>query len=188
MRRIIDAQPPEVRKQIAGGVTELDRLVRSELVRQSPLIEARSKSWDKKPEVAFAIERANEQALLQMYVSDVARPPSGHRSEDEVKKAYEANRRAFAVPGRYNLAQIFFAVRDSADKQAVAAADRKAVELAAKARSKGADFAQLAKENSEHKDTAPKGSARCDRRPDASAPCARDRAQLRGSNDQPLAT
>jgi parvulin-like peptidyl-prolyl isomerase len=157
MLRLIDAQPPEVRRQITGGLTELDRLARSELVRQSLLAEAKSKGWEKKPEVAFVMERAKEDALLQVYMSDVARPPAGYPSEDDVKKAYEANKNAFALPVQFNLAQIFLAVPESADKQIAAAAQKKAADLATKARAKGADFAQLAKENSDHKDTAPKG-------------------------------
>lgn len=157
MQRLIDAQPPEVRKQITSGLTELDRLVRSELVRQSLLAEAKSKGWDKKPEVLFMMERTKEDALLQLYISDAARAPAGYPSEDDVKKAYEANKSAFPVPAQLNLAQIFLAVPDNVDKQAAAAVQKKAADLAAKARAKGADFAQLAKENSDHKDTAPKG-------------------------------
>jgi len=157
MQRIIDAQPPEVRKQITSGLNELDRLVRNELVRQSLLMEAKAKGWDKKPEVVFLIERAKEQALLQVYMSDVARPPAGYPSEDEVKKAYEANKSAFALPAQYNLAQIFLSAPENMDKQAAAAVQKKAADLAAKARVKAADFAQLAKDNSENKDTAPKG-------------------------------
>jgi parvulin-like peptidyl-prolyl isomerase len=157
MLRLIDAQPAEVRRQITSGLTELDRLARSELVRQSLLAEAKSKGWEKKPEVAFVMERAKEDALLQVYMSDVARPPAGYPSEDDVKKAYEANKGAFALPVQYNLAQIFLAVPENADKQVAAAAQKKAADLATKARAKGADFAQLAKDNSDHKDTAPKG-------------------------------
>jgi peptidylprolyl isomerase len=157
MLRILDAQSPEVRKQLTTGLTELDRLARSELVRQSLLAEAKAKGWDKKPEVTFVMERAKEQALLQLYMSDLARPPAGYPSEEEIKKAYEANKGAFPAPGQFNLAQIFLAVPENADKQVAAAAQKKAADLAAKARVKGADFAQLAKENSDHKDTAPKG-------------------------------
>ena len=157
MLRLLDAQPPEVRKQITGGLTELDRLARGELGRQSLLAEAKSKGWDKKTEVAFMMERAREDALLQIYMSDVARPPAGYPSEDDVKKAYEANKNAFALPVQFNLAQIFLAVPENADKQTAATAQKKATDLATKARAKGADFAQLAKENSDHKDTAPKG-------------------------------
>lgn len=157
MQRIIDAQPPDVRKQITSGVTELDRLARNELVRQSLVAEAKAKGWDKKAEVQFLMERAKEQALLQLYMSDIARPPSTYPSDDEVKKAYQANRSAFALPAQFNLAQIFISVPENADKETAAAAQKKAADLAAKARAKGADFAQLARDNSDHKDTAPKG-------------------------------
>lgn len=156
IRRIIDAQPPDVRKQMTGA-SELDRLVRSELVRQSLLMEARSKGWDKKPDVALMMDRARDQALLQMYVSNLARPPAEYPTEDDIRKAYEANRTTFAVPAQFDLAQIFIASPEDADKATAAAAQRKAMELAAKAKASGADFAKLAKDNSEQADSAAKG-------------------------------
>jgi peptidylprolyl isomerase len=156
IRRLIDAQPPELRKQITGA-SELDRLVRSELVRQSLLMEARSKGWDKKPDVALMMERARDQALLQMYVSNLARPPAEYPTEDEIRRAYEANKDALAVPAQFNLAQIFISSPADADKPTAAAAQRKAMELAVKAKASGADFAKLARENSEHADSASKG-------------------------------
>ena len=156
IRRLIDAQPPELRKQMTGA-SELDRLVRSELVRQSLLMEARSKGWDKKPDVALMMERAKDQALLQMYVSNLARPPAEYPTEDEIRKAYEANKGAFAVPAQFNLAQIFISSPEDADKATGAAAQRKAMELAVKAKASGADFAKLARDNSEQADTASKG-------------------------------
>jgi len=157
MRRIIDAQPPDVRKQLTAGLTELDRLVRGELVRQSLLMEARAKGWDKKPDVMVMMERAKDQALLQAYMSDLAQPPAGYPSEDDIKRAYEANKSAFAAPAQFNLAQIFVSSPPNADKPAAAAAQKKASDLAAKARASGADFARLAQDNSEQADTAPKG-------------------------------
>ena len=45
LKRIIDAQPPEVRRQLSTDLGALDRLVRSELVRQAILAEARQKKW-----------------------------------------------------------------------------------------------------------------------------------------------
>jgi parvulin-like peptidyl-prolyl isomerase len=157
VRRIIDAQPPEVRKQIAGGVSELDRLVRNELVRQALLAEAKAKGLDKKPDVMLIMDRAREQALLQVYMNDVARPPANFPSEEDVKQAYEANKAQLAVPAQFELAQIFVSSPEGADKAVATRAQKKAADVAAKAQVKGADFAKLAKENSEHKDTAPKG-------------------------------
>jgi peptidylprolyl isomerase len=156
IRRLIDAQPPEVRKQMTSA-SELDRLVRSELVRQSLLVEARSKGWEKKPDVVLMMDRARDQALLQMYVTSLARPPAEYPTEEDIRKAYDANRAAFVVPAQFNLAQIFIASPEGADKATAAAAQRKAMELAAKAKASGADFAKLAKDNSEHADSAAKG-------------------------------
>lgn len=157
LRRIIDAQPLEVRKQIAGGVTELDRLVRNELVRLSLLAEAKTKGWDKKPEVVLMMERARDQALLQAYMADLAKPPASFPSEEDVKNAYDSNKAALSVPAQYQLAQIFVSQPETADRATATAATKKATELAAKAQVKSTDFAKLARETSEHKDTAPNG-------------------------------
>jgi len=157
VRRLIDAQPAQVKKQVASSPADLDRLVRSELVRQALLNEAKGKGVDKKPEVALMMERAREQALLQAYMSEVAKPPAGYPSEEDVKQAYDANKPALTAPAEFNLAQIFISVPESADKAAVTAATKKAHDIAAKAQAKNADFAKLAREQSEQKETAAKG-------------------------------
>jgi hypothetical protein len=88
LKRVIDAQPPEVRKQLATDLGALDRLVRSELVRQAILTEARQKQWDKKADVQLLMERARDQVLITSYVNDLARPAANYPSEQI--KSYEA--------------------------------------------------------------------------------------------------
>jgi len=156
IRRIIDAQPPELRKQMTSA-GELDRLIRNELLRQSLLMEAKSKGWDKKADVALMMERAKDQALLQLYVNNLARPPAEYPTEDEIRRVYDANKAALAVPAQFNVAQIFISSPENADRATAAAAQRKAMELAVKAKASGADFAKLARDNSEHADSAAKG-------------------------------
>jgi len=156
IRRLLDAQPEEIRKQVSGP-QELDRLVRNELIRQALLAEAKSKGWDKRPDVVVLMERAREGALLQFYMSDVARPPASFPPDEDVKRAYEASKAAFTIPAQYQLAQIFIAAPETADKETAAAAKKKAVDLAAKAQAKGADFAKLASANSDQKDAASRG-------------------------------
>ncbi len=131
LKRIIDAQPPEVRKQLATDLGALDRLVRSELVRQAILTETRQKQWDKKADVQLLMERAREQVLITSYVNDLARPPANYPSEDEVRGFYEASKASFTVPAEYELMQIFVQAPDESDKVAVAAALKKASDLAA---------------------------------------------------------
>jgi peptidylprolyl isomerase len=157
MKRMIDAQPPEVRKQLAGDIGAMDRLARNELVRQSIVAEAKQQGWDRRPEVLYQMERARETALLQAYVNNLARPAPTYPSEDEIKGFYEASKDSLTVPAEYQLAQIFVASGDAADKAAAAAAQKKAADLAARVQKAPADFAKIAKEASEHKDSAPKG-------------------------------
>jgi len=157
LKRVIDAQPPEVRKQLATDLGALDRLVRSELVRQAILTEARQKQWDKKADVQLLMERARDQVLITSYVNDLARPVANYPSEDEIKGFYEASKASFTVPAEYQLAQIFVQAPDESDKVAVAAALKKASDLAARVKRAPNDFAKIARESSEHKDSAAKG-------------------------------
>jgi parvulin-like peptidyl-prolyl isomerase len=157
LRRILDAQPAQVKKQVTGAAADLDRLVRSELIRQALLNEAKAKGVDKRPDVALIMDRARDQALLQAYMNEVAKPPPGFPSDEDVKQAYDANKTALTVPPEFELAQIFLAVPENADRTALTAATKKATDLAAKAQAKGADFAKLAREQSDQKDTAAKG-------------------------------
>jgi peptidylprolyl isomerase len=156
-KRILDVQPPEVRRQLAADLGAMDRLVRNELVRQSILTEAKQQGWHKKPDIQYLMERARETALLQAYVSSMARPPANYPSEDEIKGYYEASKETLTLPAAYQLAQIFVSSPDSADQAVAANAQKKAAELAARVQKAPAEFAKAAKESSEHKDSAPKG-------------------------------
>lgn len=155
--RIIDAQPPEVRKQLANDLGALDRLVRSELVRQAILAEARQKQWDKKSDVQLLMERAREQALITSYINELSRAPATYPSEEELRAYYDASQATFTVPAQYELAQIFVAAPDDTDKAATLAAQKKVLDLAAQVQRAPGDFAKIARESSEHKDSAAKG-------------------------------
>jgi peptidylprolyl isomerase len=157
LKRIIDAQTPEVRRQLATDLGALDRLVRSELVRQAIVAEARQKKWDKRPDVQLLMERAREQALITSYVNELARPAANYPSDAEIRGYYEATKGSLTTPAEYQLAQIFVAVPDGSDKVAEAAAQKKAADLAARVQRSPGDFAQVARENSDHKESAAKG-------------------------------
>jgi peptidylprolyl isomerase len=157
LKRIIDAQPPEVRKQLATDLGAMDRLVRSELVRQFILAEARQQGWEKKPDIQFQMERARDAALLQSYVNNLARPPATYPSEDEIKAYYEASKDSLTLPPEYLLAQLFVAVPEGVDTAAAAAAQKKAIDLTARVQKAPADFSKVAREASEHKESAAKG-------------------------------
>lgn len=134
------------------AVLALEQLVRAELIRRAVLVEAKKMQWEKKPEVQQQIERAKDQVLVASYMNHTARPPASFPSEQELKQAYDANKAMFTTPTQYRVAQIYL----SNDKDA-AKAERLAEELTRKAREKGADFADLARKNSMHQESAANG-------------------------------
>lgn len=145
VRALVRERPPG---DMPAG--ELERLVRTELIRRAVAAEARRQAFDKKPEVAARMERAAEQALVTGYMNGIAQPPAGYPSAELLKQAYEANKEALALPPRLRLSQIYLdGVDDKTRKQAE--------DLAREARRKGADFAALARKSSRHAASAAKG-------------------------------
>jgi peptidylprolyl isomerase len=150
VRRLIAAQDAETRAQVEKSPELLARLVRTEVFRRALLAEAKAKGWDKRAGVAEQLERAREQALVASYMNEIARPPASYPSEDELKSAYQDLQGELRAPRQLRLAQIFIA--DPAP--GTAAAKRRMAELARRAREPGADFAALARAESEHKASA----------------------------------
>ena len=157
LKAIIEAQPADVRHQLATDPAALERLVRSELMRKAVLNEARQKGWDKRQELQPLIERARDQVIVSSFVSNVAKPGDGYPSEEEIKQFYESNKAQLLAPAQFQLAQIFLPAAEGADKAKVEDARKKIGELSAKLSKPRADFTKLAKENSAHKESAEKG-------------------------------
>jgi parvulin-like peptidyl-prolyl isomerase len=148
---------PQQREQAANDPKMILQLVRSAIGRKLVLEEAEKQGWDKKPDVATQIARAREEVVLTSYLRSVGLPPGTYPSEGDIKAAYEANREHFMTPRQYHIAQIFVAEPPEAKKDAIDALERKARDLAKKAKAKGADFAELARASSDDSVSAQKG-------------------------------
>ena len=147
LKQIVEDRP-QLRSQVAASAEALDRIVRDALIRYALLEEAQSKGWDKRPEIARRADEAREQVILDSYLSSIAQPPANYPSEEEISAFYENNRARLTMPQRYHLAQIFVK-RPQAQGAAAEAAAGRAADLARRAKAKGADFAALAKAESE---------------------------------------
>jgi parvulin-like peptidyl-prolyl isomerase len=150
LRRVLQAQDPAARDQLLRSPPALDRLVRTEAFKRALLGEARARGWDKRPEVIADLERAKEQALVQSYVNSLARPPADYPGEADLRKTYDGAKDELARPREWRVAQIFVAAA-SAD------GEKKATELGRRAKAAGADFAALARQGSEHAESAARG-------------------------------
>jgi len=150
LRRILQTQDPISRDQLLKTPQALDRLIRTEAFRLALLGEARAKGWDKQPEVTEQLERARDQVVVTSYVNSLARPPASYPSDAELRAAYETAKGELQRPRQWRVAQIFVAA-------ATAGGDKKAADLAAKAKAAGAQFATLARQGSEHAESAAQG-------------------------------
>ena len=74
-----------------------------------------------------------------------------------MKAFYDANRASLMLPRRYRIAQIYLARPAGGDRSAIDATAKPDAELAEKAHAPGADFAALAKESSQHAESAARG-------------------------------
>src|SRR5665213_879190 len=148
---------PQQRQQAEKNPRVMLQLVRSAIGRKIVIDEAQKQSWDQKPEIAAQIARARDEIVLTTYLRSVAAPPASYPSDDDIRQVYDTNRDRFATPRQYHIAQIYIAEPASATKDALAALEKKARDLAKKAKSKGADFADLAASNSDDAASAKKG-------------------------------
>lgn len=157
LRILLEAAGPEARAQLLQAPAELNRLIRTELLRRALATEARGKAWDKRPEVVAQLDRARDQALAASYMNHLARPPEGFPSDAEIRAVYDQNPATFTVPKQVRLSQIFVLAPPDSDKPAVARAQAKIADLADKVKKKPSDLPTLAKASSEHGESAAKG-------------------------------
>ncbi len=157
VRRLVDSQPKEVRDPLLASPQALDRLVRTEVFRRALVAEAKTKGWDKRPEVAAQMERARDQALLASYMTEVAKPPADYPTEQDLLAVYNANQEEFTVPRQFRVSQIFIAVPKDVPKTEADRLKKKAEDIALRAQARDADFAKFAQANSDHKPSAAQG-------------------------------
>lgn len=133
---------------------DIDQLIRTEAMRQALIVEASAKGWDKREEVIALMEIAKDQVLVQSYLNDIARPAADYPGDSEIKKAYDENQSSFKAPRQFRMSQIYLSLNADSKPQDIA---DKAENVAAEAQKKGADFAKLATENSQHASSVKKG-------------------------------
>lgn len=155
LKRLIAGDSAEAQR--SGSLDELDQIVRRELVRQALVAEAKAKGFDKSAEFLQKLERVKEQIMVSAYVNSLSKPPADYPSEAELKAAYDTNKASFTIPKQYQLAQIYIAQPANADAATTQKIQQRVNDTATKAAARNADFAKLAREASEHKESAAKG-------------------------------
>lgn len=135
----------------------LNQVVRSLLVQRLLYREALAKKWDQSAEAKAQIDRLRQSALTESYLQSVSQPPAGWPGDAEVEAAYETNKASFLVPRQHRLAQIFITVPKEADAAATQKAQARLDAVKKKLDDKQADFAVIAKSESDEKTSAANG-------------------------------
>ncbi|NBV72328.1 MAG: hypothetical protein EBR60_09870 [Burkholderiaceae bacterium] len=145
---LLAAQTPETRKSYGEQPDAIKTLIRNELVRRMVISEALKVDWDKRTDVAVAIERSKEQAIIDNFVANRSLPPTDFPSAAEIRTVYNANLAQFQVPAQIRLAQILIRLPENANAGEVKRALATAQEISTKLDG-GANFGELAKQYSQ---------------------------------------
>jgi hypothetical protein len=148
---------PAVRAQVTATPQTLASFVRERLLNKAVLAEATSKLWDTKPEIARKANDAKDAVVIQTYLASQVPPDPMFPTEAQVTTAYENNKARLVAPRQFHIAQIVLLVKADATPQDDEAVHKKALDLRAQAVRPKADFADLARKNSQEPQSAEKG-------------------------------
>jgi parvulin-like peptidyl-prolyl isomerase len=137
------------RAALARDPALLSQTVRAILANRLVLKEALAKKWDQQPPVVAQLARARENLIVETYLQSITAPPETFPSDAEIKAVYDANASTLLVPRRFQLAQILVGLGKDADKAAEEAARKKLDDVVNRLKQPGADFAALARSQSD---------------------------------------
>lgn len=155
VRAFIGGLAAEQQMALARDPALLSQSVRLMLANQLALREANERKWQDHPAVAAQLARVRDNAIVESYLQTISVPPENYPDDAEVQKTYEANKSAFVVPRQFRIAQIFVAA--NGEKAAEEQARKKLTDIQARLKQAKADFAAIAKEFSDHRETAERG-------------------------------
>lgn len=157
MRASIESLDAREQAALARDPSLLNQVVRTFLVRRVVLKEALAKKWDQESAVAAQIQRARDNTIVETYLQSVSKPADTYPTDAEVQSAYESRKTQLLVPKQFRLAQIFIALPKTADKTTTEKAQSKLEAVKKSLHQSGADFAAIAKANSEEPESAARG-------------------------------
>jgi len=157
IRAAIESLDAREQAALARDPSLLNQTVRTLLMRRVVLKEALAKHWDQEPAVATLIQRTRDNTVVESYLQSVSKPADSYPNDSELQTAYEARKAQLLVPRQFRLAQIFVALPKNADKATTDKAQSKLETIKKSLHQPGADFAALAKADSEESESAARG-------------------------------
>ncbi|MEO5347011.1 MAG: peptidylprolyl isomerase [Magnetococcus sp. YQC-9] len=156
-QKLMNYSNKEVKKQLLANPEILKTKIREAVLRKAVLARAKAGKWDEKPEVAYLMQRAREEVLLEQYLQHAAKVSTDFPDESLIRKVYQENKENLQAPPSVNLAQIFLKIEPNADEKSRQEVVKNAEKLYASIKKGDGEFAALAKKNSQHQPSAEKG-------------------------------
>ena len=157
IRDAIGRVDPNIRDQVLANPQALTEFVKERMIRQILLTELRAAKWDQNPDAVARANDARDSAFVQSWLASRAQIDPAYPTDAELQAAYEANKARFVIPPQYHVAQIAILVPAGSSKEADEEAHKKARDIRAQLMKPKADFAEIAKKNSQDQGSAPKG-------------------------------
>jgi parvulin-like peptidyl-prolyl isomerase len=148
---------PQVRAQVTANPQTLANFARERVLNLAVLAEAKAAKWDQRPDIARKMNDARDAVAVQSWLASLVPTDPAYPSEAEVTAAYENNRSRLLTPKQYHIAQIVLNMKQGATPQEDEEVRKKASDLRTQALRPKADFAEIAKKNSQEKQSADNG-------------------------------
>ncbi len=157
VRDLVAKSDATVRDTLQANPAALAEFVRDRLLKQSILIEAHTTGFEQTPDVQARVAEARDAAIVAAYVTSLTRGDPGYPSQDQVTAAYEGNHQRFMLPRQYHVEQIAARVAPGATQEADDAAAAKIREIRIQVLKPKADFADIARKQSDEPMSAERG-------------------------------
>lgn len=157
IRTVLEGLGSNERSALEQNPSLLTQTVRTLILQQVLLKEALATGWDKQPEVVEKLELLRQSAIAQSYLEAITKVPEGYPSEAEVQAAYEAKKDSLVLPRQIRLAEIFVSAPKGGDKTSADKAKARIDAIQKKLKQPGADFAAIARAESDEHESANRG-------------------------------
>lgn len=156
LQALLATLPAESREQLRANRGALETWIRSRLAQKAVLEQADAQGWRQRPDVEQQTRAATEQIVFRDYLLSVSQVPADYPSAAELQQAYDSGKAQWMTPPLYRVSQIFLAVDNPQNAEAVR---RQAQELSRRAQAAPAEFAELASQHSQDAGSAGRGGA-----------------------------
>ncbi len=106
-RTLLAAADQATRDEITATPSGLRDFLRNVLLQRAILAEAEAHKWSDRPDIAAALKRLRDQAVVQSWLAVKTQLPPDYPNESDIATAYEQNKQRFLAPRLYHIAQLY---------------------------------------------------------------------------------